>query len=158
MDEFNFKYKKLSDLYLSDSESLITSNYGLKHQLKHTFSLATLNTTMVKHNKLNTTCDNTHNFSLASYLAFTNKNSPLINNNNSNQHTNHLDIPIGELVSHIFQMRQPIGYPIAENLPAKSPMSGKSPSGSGGGNPPKSSYSAPRITFVRVLQKQTMYK
>jgi hypothetical protein len=36
IDEFNLKYKKLSDLYLNDYETLTTSNYGLKRQ--HNFS------------------------------------------------------------------------------------------------------------------------
>jgi hypothetical protein len=36
IDEFNLKYKKLSDLYLNDYETLTTSSYGLKRQ--HNFS------------------------------------------------------------------------------------------------------------------------
>jgi hypothetical protein len=36
IDEFSLKYKKLSDLYLSDYEPLTTSSYGIKRQ--HNFS------------------------------------------------------------------------------------------------------------------------
>lgn len=36
MDEFNLKYKKISDLYLSDYEPLATSSYGLKRQHNYT--------------------------------------------------------------------------------------------------------------------------
>jgi hypothetical protein len=43
VDEFNFKYKKLSDLYLNDSEPLTTSSYGLKRQHNYTSRQALLN-------------------------------------------------------------------------------------------------------------------
>jgi hypothetical protein len=42
-DEFNFKYKKLSDLYLSDYEPMTTSNYGIKRQHNYSSKQALLN-------------------------------------------------------------------------------------------------------------------
>jgi hypothetical protein len=45
VDEFNFKYKKLSDLYLSDYEPLTTSSYGIKRQHNYSSRQALLNST-----------------------------------------------------------------------------------------------------------------
>jgi hypothetical protein len=42
-DEFNLKYKKISDLYLSDYESLNTSSYGIKRQHDYSSRQSLLN-------------------------------------------------------------------------------------------------------------------
>jgi hypothetical protein len=43
LDEFSLKYKKISDLYLSDNEHLSTSNYAIKRQHNYTSKNSLLN-------------------------------------------------------------------------------------------------------------------
>jgi hypothetical protein len=137
VDEFNLKYKKLSDLYLSEYEPITSNNYGLKrqhnlvsqksslnnssslldknsldmmmhynHDVKPTKTNSLINNTLKYHNhsssieatpntstintKLNTPDFNKNNLSLASYLAFLEKNSLLTAENDSTQLTNPL--------------------------------------------------------------------
>jgi hypothetical protein len=66
VDEFNLKYKKLSDLYLSDSEALNTSSYGIKRQHGYTSRQALLNnsTTYLDNKSFNTLIDYNNSISV----------------------------------------------------------------------------------------------
>lgn len=67
IDEFNLKYKKLSDLYLSDSEPLNTSSYGIKRQHGYTSRQTLLNnsTTYLDNKSFNTLTDYNNSISVS---------------------------------------------------------------------------------------------
>merc|ERR1712054_656851 len=75
VDEFNLKYKKLSDLYLSDYEPMTSNNYGLKRQHNYASQKSSLNNsvTLLDSKSINTLMNYNQNVSTSS------KNSPLNN-------------------------------------------------------------------------------
>merc|ERR1712023_468699 len=75
MGEFNLKYKKLSDLYLSDYEPITSTNYGLKRQHNFTSQKSSLNNsiTLLDSKSIDTLMNYNQNVSTSS------KNSPLNN-------------------------------------------------------------------------------
>merc|ERR1739838_1281900 len=97
VDEFNLKYKKLSDLYLSDYEPLSSSNYGLKRQHNFTSQKSSLNnsTSLLDSKSMNTLMsynqnitstktyeplDNSSKFHNHSSATETTNNSVILNN------------------------------------------------------------------------------
>jgi len=81
-EEFNLKYKKISDLYLSDYETFTTGNYGLKRQ--HNFasqkSLLNNSSSLLDNASLNVMMEYNHG------LAPSQNNNPI---NNSLKFHNH---------------------------------------------------------------------
>jgi hypothetical protein len=137
VDEFNLKYKKLSDLYLSDYEPMTSSSYGLKRQHNyvsqksslsnsvtlldsksidtlmnynqntsatekytplsnsfkfhnHSSNKQSTNNSFTLNSKINSINSNKENLSLTNYMAFSEKNSLLSAENDSQQVLNPL--------------------------------------------------------------------
>jgi collagenase-like PrtC family protease len=68
LDEFSLKYKKISDLYLSDHDHLSTSNYAIKRQHNYTSKKSLLNnsSTLLDSKSVNTMLS--YNYNLSSNL------------------------------------------------------------------------------------------
>ena len=83
VDEFNLKYKKLSDLYLSDYETASTPNYGIKRQHNYVSRQSLLNNsnTFMDSKSLNTFMSYNHGTSAES------KNTPLTNSLKFHNHS-----------------------------------------------------------------------
>ena len=67
VDEFNLKYKKLSDLYLSDYEPMTSSSYGLKRQHNYVLQKSSLSNSITR-----------SDFSLTNTLILENRNNFLV--------------------------------------------------------------------------------
>jgi hypothetical protein len=63
LDEFSLKYKKISDLYLSDHDHLTTSNYAIKRQHNYTSKKSLLNnsSTLLDSKSVNTMLNYNYN-------------------------------------------------------------------------------------------------
>lgn len=88
IDEFNLKYKKISDLYLNDHDVLGSSNYGLKRQHVYTSQKSSLNNS-------STLLDSKGVNSLMSYnqsIVTPNSNDMLNNNAKFYQHSPSLEV------------------------------------------------------------------
>jgi hypothetical protein len=92
VDEFNLKYKKLSDLYLSDYEPMTTANYGLKRQHNYASQKSSLNNsvTLLDSKSINAlmsynqnTPSSNDNSLLNNSLKFHNHSSNIMNTKNS---------------------------------------------------------------------------
>jgi hypothetical protein len=84
---FNLKYKKLSDLYLSDYEPITSTNYGLKRQHNFTSQKSSLNnsTTLLDSKSINTLMNYNQNISPRQ------KYSPLNNSFKFHEHSMSID-------------------------------------------------------------------
>jgi hypothetical protein len=89
VDEFNLKYKKLSDLYLSDYEPITSSNYGLKRQHNYASQKSSLNNsvTLLDSKSINTLMNYNQNISPSNDNALLNNSLKFHNHSTNNSNT-----------------------------------------------------------------------
>jgi hypothetical protein len=94
VDEFNLKYKKLSDLYLNDYEPLSATNYGLKRQHNYTSQKSSLNNslTLLDSKSIQTLMNYNQN------LSFKDSSAPLNNSFKFHEHSANLNNTNNSLV------------------------------------------------------------
>jgi hypothetical protein len=90
VDEFNLKYKKLSDLYLSDYEPMTSNNYGLKRQHNYASQKSSLNNsvTLLDSKSINTLMSYNQNVSPSNNNALLNNSLKFHNHSTNNTNTN----------------------------------------------------------------------
>jgi hypothetical protein len=123
VDEFNLKYKKLSDLYLSDYDPVTTNNYGLKRQHNYTSQKSSLtnSVTLLDSKSINTLMSYNQNLATNNDYKVLNNSFKFYNHSSTTDSTNN-SLVLSNKINHHNSLKENssltnyISFPIKNSL------------------------------------------